>query len=372
MNNSVTSYGTNTFPKVNEQAFQQLDLSGKLIIKVQLGDDVRRIPIHNESITYDELVLMMQRVFRGKLSSTDDITIKYKDEDGDLITIFDSSDLSYAVQYSRVLKLTLFINNPENVSRLYQALEVRQVQKELRRIRDQVHHLLDLIDSRDPEVSSSTADKRGRDDRDRDYDRERGRSSSKRHKWNSNRPPWQRGNERDKDGRHSSKEFDPLQKDEKKEMCEEEKEKNETEMKEKDTKENLNKADQQVLQAQTEAQRALIAQQQAMAAAQQHAVAQQAAAAQQHQAMTLAAAQMGLPPQQQVAGFVTPQQYGVAAQQMMGVPQQGYVYPQFTPAGYQASQQAAAAAAMGSRFSAQPSPTPTNPYSKSGGSNFRS
>uniref|UniRef100_A0A1B6MKH8 PB1 domain-containing protein n=1 Tax=Graphocephala atropunctata TaxID=36148 RepID=A0A1B6MKH8_9HEMI len=337
MNNSVTSYGTtNTFPKVNEQAFQQLDLSGKLIIKVQLGDDVRRIPIHNESITYDELVLMMQRVFRGKLTSTDDITIKYKDEDGDLITIFDSSDLSYAVQYSRVLKLTLFINNPENVSRLYQALEVRQVQKELRRIRDQVTHLLDLIDTRDPEVSSSTADR----------------------------------SEREKDGRHSSKEFDPLQKDEKKESFEEGKEKNETEMKEKDTKENLNKADQQVLQAQTEAQRALIAQQQAMAAAQQHAV-QQAAAAQQHQAMTLA--QMGLPPQQSVGGFVTPQQYGVAAQQMMGVPQQGYVYPQFTPGGYQAASQQAAAA-MGSRFSAQPSPTPTptNPYSKSGGSGFRS
>lgn len=58
----------------------ELDLSGKLIIKVQLGDDIRRIPIHNESITYDELVLMMQRVFRGKLSSNDDITIKYKDE----------------------------------------------------------------------------------------------------------------------------------------------------------------------------------------------------------------------------------------------------------------------------------------------------
>lgn len=57
-----------------------LDLSGKLIIKVQLGDDIRRIPIHNEAITYDELVLMMQRVFRGKLLANDDITIKYKDE----------------------------------------------------------------------------------------------------------------------------------------------------------------------------------------------------------------------------------------------------------------------------------------------------
>ncbi len=58
----------------------QMDLSGKLIIKVQLGDDIRRIPIHNEDITYDELVLMMQRVFRGQLTSNDEVTIKYKDE----------------------------------------------------------------------------------------------------------------------------------------------------------------------------------------------------------------------------------------------------------------------------------------------------
>jgi len=63
-----------------EGSFNQLDLSGKLIIKVALGNDIRRIPIHNEDITYDELVLMMQRVFRGQLSSTDDVTIKYKDE----------------------------------------------------------------------------------------------------------------------------------------------------------------------------------------------------------------------------------------------------------------------------------------------------
>ena len=57
-----------------------MDLSGKLIIKVQLGDDIRRIPIHNEDITYDELVLMMQRVFRSQISSNDEVTIKYKDE----------------------------------------------------------------------------------------------------------------------------------------------------------------------------------------------------------------------------------------------------------------------------------------------------
>lgn len=85
------------------------DLTGKLIIKVALGDDVRRIPIlvilsaftkcssrwigdselglQNEDITYDELILMMQRVYRDQLSSSDDITLKYKDEDGDLVQL---------------------------------------------------------------------------------------------------------------------------------------------------------------------------------------------------------------------------------------------------------------------------------------------
>ncbi len=57
-----------------------IDMSGKLIIKAQLGDDIRRIPIHNEDITYDELLLMMQRLFRGKIGNTDDVLIKYKDE----------------------------------------------------------------------------------------------------------------------------------------------------------------------------------------------------------------------------------------------------------------------------------------------------
>ena len=65
-----------------------LDLSGKLIIKVRLGEDIRRIPIHNEDITYDELVLMMQRVFRGKINCNDELAIKYKDEGTMYIYLF--------------------------------------------------------------------------------------------------------------------------------------------------------------------------------------------------------------------------------------------------------------------------------------------
>ena len=57
-----------------------MDLTGKLIIKAKLGNDIRRIPIHNEDLTYDELVLMMQRVFRGTLQTNEEVTIKYSDD----------------------------------------------------------------------------------------------------------------------------------------------------------------------------------------------------------------------------------------------------------------------------------------------------
>ena len=55
-----------------------MDLTGKVIIKATLGEDIRRIPIHNEELTYDELILMMQRIFKDQLEATDDVTIKYK------------------------------------------------------------------------------------------------------------------------------------------------------------------------------------------------------------------------------------------------------------------------------------------------------
>ncbi|CAH1109563.1 unnamed protein product [Psylliodes chrysocephalus] len=135
----------------------ELDLSGKLIIKVQLGDDIRRIPIHNESLTYDELVLMMQRVFRGKLSANDDITIKYKDEDGDLITIFESNDLSFAIQCSRILKLQILLNSDmkNDSSSALSSNEVTNLKKQLRNIRDQVNTLLDTIDVQETKAVNS-------------------------------------------------------------------------------------------------------------------------------------------------------------------------------------------------------------------------
>ncbi|TNN54682.1 Protein TFG [Liparis tanakae] len=142
----------------------QLDLSGKLIIKAQLGDDIRRIPIHNEDITYDELVLMMQRVFRGKLQSNDEVTIKYKDEDDDLITIFDSSDLSFAIQCSRILKLTLFVNGQP---RPLESSQVKYLRRELIELRNKVNNLLDSLEPpTEPGLAATAPDSDSVDGRD--------------------------------------------------------------------------------------------------------------------------------------------------------------------------------------------------------------
>lgn len=119
-----------------------MDLTGKLIIKARLGDDVRRIPIHNEDLTYNELVLMMQRVFRNTLKSTDEITIKYADDDGDLITIFDDSDITLAIQLSRVLKLTLFCQGSKG-DVTYPKL--KNIRIELVDIRNRVNKILDSL-----------------------------------------------------------------------------------------------------------------------------------------------------------------------------------------------------------------------------------
>lgn len=120
-----------------------MDLTGKLIIKVSLGDDIRRIPIHNEDITYDELILMMQRVFRDQLDASADITLKYKDEDGDLITLFDSADLAAAISYSRVLKLTLFVDGKIVSGTGFQCQD--DIIGELRNIRDRINQVLDKV-----------------------------------------------------------------------------------------------------------------------------------------------------------------------------------------------------------------------------------
>lgn len=120
-----------------------------LIIKARVGEEVRRVPIHNEDITYDELLLMLQRLFPNSLNPTDDVQVKYKDEDGDLITIADGSDLMYAKAYSRTLRLVIFVKGREIPP--IDMSTVRSMRSELVLLRDRINRILDKLEGAYPE-----------------------------------------------------------------------------------------------------------------------------------------------------------------------------------------------------------------------------
>ena len=82
-----------------------------VILKTEFKGDRRNIPLANEQLTFDDLLLMLCRYsFHFKLlffywklriySSDigDDDVVKYLDSENDWITMNDTNDLSFAIQ----------------------------------------------------------------------------------------------------------------------------------------------------------------------------------------------------------------------------------------------------------------------------------
>lgn len=100
-----------------------------------------------------ELVLMMERVFAGKISNSDEITIKYLDDDGDKITLLNDSDLTVALHFHKVLRLSVLVNgteqpaNPstENVNKEGSLIDAKTFRTELQQIRNSVQNILDRL-----------------------------------------------------------------------------------------------------------------------------------------------------------------------------------------------------------------------------------
>jgi len=67
------------------------------VLKSKYGDDIRKSQLrHQNDLNYDDLVLMMQRVY--KLNSNVDVQLKYRDSEGDWITIVDDEDVAFALR----------------------------------------------------------------------------------------------------------------------------------------------------------------------------------------------------------------------------------------------------------------------------------
>ena len=84
-----------------------LDLSAKLVFKVQLGNEIKKTLIHNEDVDFNEMLLMVQRIFSDKIKPNEELSIKYVDEEEDLITISNDADVKLALQSGNPIKLVV-------------------------------------------------------------------------------------------------------------------------------------------------------------------------------------------------------------------------------------------------------------------------
>ncbi|CBY32369.1 unnamed protein product [Oikopleura dioica] len=121
-----------------------------VILKTEFKGDRRNIPLANEQLTFDDLLLMLCRIYSADIG--DDDLVKYLDSENDWITMNDSNDLSFAIQLAeddgrKFLKIKVGSGNsdvPEDVL------------ADLRSIRDGAIGLIDRLTGANSSKSSAS------------------------------------------------------------------------------------------------------------------------------------------------------------------------------------------------------------------------
>jgi hypothetical protein len=96
---------------------------------------------------------MMERIFAGKISNSDELTIKYLDDDGDKITLLNDSDLTVALHFHKILRVFVLVNgkeqinnnSTENLTKGGSLIDAKTFRNELQQIRNSVQTILDRL-----------------------------------------------------------------------------------------------------------------------------------------------------------------------------------------------------------------------------------
>lgn len=85
------------------------------VLKAKYGTDIRKSQLHHtQDLNFNDLVLMMQRVFQIKSSTS--VSLKYRDSEGDWITLANDDDVVFALQHEPSLYVEVFTDG-DRVSR---------------------------------------------------------------------------------------------------------------------------------------------------------------------------------------------------------------------------------------------------------------
>uniref|UniRef100_A0A915DCZ8 PB1 domain-containing protein n=1 Tax=Ditylenchus dipsaci TaxID=166011 RepID=A0A915DCZ8_9BILA len=86
------------------------------VLKAKYGTDIRKSQLHHtQDLNFNDLVLMMQRVFQIK--SSDSIGLKYRDSEGDWITLANDDDVVFALQHEPSLYVEVSNSQGDSVCR---------------------------------------------------------------------------------------------------------------------------------------------------------------------------------------------------------------------------------------------------------------
>ncbi|KAJ3064279.1 hypothetical protein HK102_008244 [Quaeritorhiza haematococci] len=83
----------------------------KAVCTTPEGREIRRLPMSRlpGELTYDELCIMLHRLFKKSLSANiDNLVLKYIDEDGDLVCLESDIDISHALSMNSVLRVNVY------------------------------------------------------------------------------------------------------------------------------------------------------------------------------------------------------------------------------------------------------------------------
>ncbi|BHF69998.1 hypothetical protein SprV_0301304600 [Sparganum proliferum] len=143
-------------------------MSQPLIVKAKYEKEIRILPVYTDELSFDELYLMISRMFKGHIAAGDDLILKYVDSDGDLITLSDAADLDLALLENK--KLCVHVssrpqedsehpstNEPfENEGNPITSLEGIVLIDELTVVRSQINNLIDKLATCRPVKTTST------------------------------------------------------------------------------------------------------------------------------------------------------------------------------------------------------------------------
>ncbi|GAN04655.1 hypothetical protein MAM1_0070d04116 [Mucor ambiguus] len=121
-------------------------VTGDIIIKCRFSNEIRRIPI-NGVPTYDELCLMMYRVFKQNIKSSQDISLKYQDED--------DIDITHAISISNLLKVTVYDKSNQPKQQQQQQHQQRPTSSA------EISSLIEIREKLDHLIRSLTIEKKG-------------------------------------------------------------------------------------------------------------------------------------------------------------------------------------------------------------------